>query len=205
MTDTVTRLERSTRGSGADPDPPGDSGGDTMTDEDLQARVEAALLVAEDPITASELGDHLDVHGRRVRGVLERLRKEFERDGRGFQLLNVAGGFKLTTREEHYDFLKKMFGQRTVPRLSDAAVETLVIVAYRQPVIRNEIEDLRGVNSQSVLSTLLEEQFIRIAGRRDEIGRPIEYRTTSRFLDYFGLTSLDDLPDPREIDELLDE
>ncbi len=205
MTGTVTRLERG--GRSADAEDAG-KGADTPEEPDeswIRSRVEAALLVAEEPITASELGDHLDVHGRRVRGILERLREEFDRNGRGFQLLNVAGGFKLTTREEHYDFLKKMFGQRTVPRLSDAAVETLVIVAYRQPVTRSEIEEVRGVNSQSVLGTLLEDQFIRVAGRRDEIGRPLEYGTTSRFLDYFGLTSLNDLPEPREIESLLEE
>jgi len=201
MTDTVTPLNRSRE---VQPSP--DGGASSPPDDDeLQARVEAALLVSEDPLTASELGEYLEVHGRRVRGLLERLREEFDRDNRGFQLLNVAGGFKLTTREKHYEFLKQMFGKRTVPRLSDAAVETLVLVAYRQPVTRNEIEEVRGVNSQSVLRTLLEEQFIRIAGRRDEIGRPIEYGTTARFLDYFGLKSLNDLPDPREIESLLEE
>lgn len=198
----VTRLPRAARQPVA-----GD--GSTAVDENgtvpLQSRIEAALLVAEDPLTASELGDYLDAEGREVRRLLEALQDEYDRQKRGFQLLNVAGGFRLATRERHYDFLKNMFGQKTVARLSDAAVECLVLVAYRQPITRGEIEASRGVNSQSVLRTLLDKQFIRIAGRRDEIGRPIEYRTTRRFLDYFGLNSLDDLPDQREIESLLEE
>ncbi len=174
-------------------------------DEEIKSCLEAALFVAEEPLRASDLSDPLGVDGNRLRRLLKQLQEEYRLDDRGMQVLTISGGFKLTTRERHYPYLKRMFGERTRARLSDSAVETLVIVAYHQPVTRPEVEAVRGVNSQSVLKTLLEENLIRISGRRDEIGRPMEYKTTDRFLDYFGLSSLNDLPDQDEIQQLIDE
>ncbi|MFB6357003.1 MAG: SMC-Scp complex subunit ScpB [bacterium] len=183
----------------------GSSGTATQGTDDLKSEVEAALFVSEEPLRAADLSDLLDVDGNEIRSIMKELKKEYDRENRGIQLLKISGGFKMTTRERHYDFLKKMFGERTLPRLSDSAVETLVIVAYHQPIIRQEVESIRGVNCQSTLKTLMEKDFIRMAGRRDEIGRPIVYRTTNRFLDYFGLNSIDELPDRDEIDELIGE
>ncbi|MFP4687633.1 MAG: SMC-Scp complex subunit ScpB, partial [bacterium] len=152
----------------------------------LRALVEAALFVSDDPLTGSDLASILDADGNRIRAIMEELKEEYNKYSRGIQLIRVSGGFKMTTREEHYPILKKMFGKKTLQRISDSAIETLVIVAYYQPVTRAEFEAIRGVNSQSVLQTLLEHNFIRISGRRDEIGRPLEYKTTDKFLDYFG-------------------
>lgn len=173
--------------------------------EELRSFVEAALLVSDDPLTARRLGDLLGCDGREIRELMEGLKEEYDRGNRGFQLIKVSGGFKLTTREEHYPWLKRLFGQRTVERMSEAAMETLVIVAYHQPIIREEIQSIRGVNCQSVLRTLMEKNFVRIVSRRDEIGKPIEYGTTQKFLDYFGLNTLNDLPDEEEIGAVLGE
>lgn len=174
-------------------------------DPELRARIESALFVSEEPLSAADLSGLLERDGHKIRKIMEQLKDEYDREQRGIQLIRVSGGFKMTTRERHYEFLKTMFGERTLPRLSDSAIEALVIVAYHQPIIRQELESIRGVNSQSVLNTLLDQNFIRIAGRRDEIGRPIEYRTTSKFLDYFGLNTLNDLPAEEDINDLLEE
>ncbi len=168
----------------------------------LKALIEAALFVSEEPIRAAELSDILPVDGGKIRQIMLELKEEYKEQERGMQLLEISGGFKMTTREEHYSFLEKLFGRQTRARLSDSAIETLVIVAYYQPVTRAEVESLRGVNSQSVINTLLEKGFIKIKGRRDEIGRPMEYSTTKKFLDYFGLGSLNDLPDEDEVETL---
>ncbi len=174
-----------------------------MADEEFNYRlreiVEAALFVSEEPLRAAELAKVTPVDGSKIRQIMIELRDEYEANNRGMQLLEISGGFKMTTREEHYPVLEKLFGRQTRARLSNSAIETLVIVAYYQPVTRAEVEALRGVNSQSVLNTLLDKNFIRIKGRRDEIGRPMEYSTTSKFLDYFGLGSLNDLPDEDEV------
>jgi segregation and condensation protein B len=178
---------------------------DDLPDDELKSYVEAALFVSSDPLSASDISDYFDIDGRRIRELMKELKKDYDESNRGFQLLKVAGGFKMTTRRKHYSLLKKLFGERTLTRLSDPAIETLVIVAYHQPITRSEAEAIRGVDCQSVLQTLLEKDFVRISGRRDEIGRPIEYTTTDRFLDYFGLNSLNDLPDEDEIDSLIGE
>lgn len=176
-----------------------------LSDDELKSYLESSLFVSSEPLSAADLSDYFDSDGNKVRELMEELKDEYDRKDRGFQLIKVAGGFKMTTRREHYALLKKLFGERTLTRLSDAAIETLVIVAYHQPVTRSEAEAIRGVDCQSVLQTLLEKDFIRISGRRDEIGRPIEYVTTDRFLDYFGLNSLNELPDENEIETLFGE
>ncbi len=167
---------------------------------DLKQVVEAALFVSEEPLRASELARVMPVGGGKIRQIMIELKQQYDSDCRGMQLLEISGGFKMTTREEHYPLLEKLFGRQTRARLSNSAIETLVIVAYYQPVTRAEVEGFRGVNSQSVLNSLLDKGFIRIKGRREEIGRPMEYATTEKFLDYFGLSSLNDLPDEDEVE-----
>jgi len=178
---------------------------ENLDEEEVKSYLEAALMVSTEPVAASDLSEYFDFDGRKVRSLIKDLKQQYDDNDRGVQLIKVAGGFKMTTRSKHYPFLKKLFGEQTLARLSDAAIETLVIVAYHQPITRSEAEAIRGVNCQSVLNTLLEKNFIRISGRRDEIGRPIEYSTTDRFLDYFGLNSLNDLPDEDEIESLINE
>ncbi|MGM0380665.1 MAG: SMC-Scp complex subunit ScpB [bacterium] len=172
---------------------------------ELRAVIEAALFVAEDSLTASELAEILPVDGNRVLEIIRDLKEEYDEEKRGVQLVKLSGGFKMTTREKHYQVLKKLFGRRTLQRITDSALETLVIIAYYQPVTRAEVESVRGVNSQSVIKTLLEKGFVKISGRRDEIGRPMEYKTTDKFLDYFGLNTLNDLPDEDEVEDIIPE
>ena len=176
---------------------------DFSSPEELRAVVEAALFVAEESLSAGEIAEILPVDGNRVLEIIGDLKEEYERERRGVQLVKLSGGYKMTTREEHYQVLKKLFGRRTLQRISDSALETLVIIAYYQPVTRAEVESVRGVNSQSVLKTLLEKGFVKISGRRDEIGRPMEYKTTDKFLDYFGLNTLNDLPDEDEVEDII--
>jgi segregation and condensation protein B len=189
--------------TGDDSEPRDES--EKLSREQIKSRIEAALYVSSEPLSAADLSEFFEVDGTELRSVIKKLKDEYDRDGGGLQLINVAGGFKMTTREKHYSFLKKLFGQRTVDRLSDAALESLVIVAYHQPLTRGELESIRGVNCQSVLETLMEKNFVGIKGRRDEIGRPIEYGTTQKFLDYFGMNTINDLPDEEEIESLLSE
>ncbi len=172
---------------------------------DVKAVVEAALFVSDQPMRAARLSDIIPVDGSKIRRIMVKLKEEYDSENRGMKLLEVSGGFKMTTREKHYSLLEKLFGRQTLSRLSDSALETLVIVAYYQPVTRAEVESVRGVNSQAVLNTLLEKDFIKIKGRREEIGRPMVYGTTTKFLDYFGLNSLSDLPDEDEVETLLPE
>ncbi len=176
---------------------------DFSSPEELRAVVEAALFVAEESLSAGEIAEILPVDGNRVLEIIGDLKEEYERERRGVQLVKLSGGYKMTTREEHYQVLKKLFGRRTLQRISDSALETLVIIAYYQPVTRAEVESVRGVNSQSVIKTLLEKGFVKISGRRDEIGRPMEYKTTDKFLDYFGLNTLNDLPDEDEVEDII--
>jgi len=173
--------------------------------DETRACIESALFVTDEPLKAADLSDLLDIDGHQIKSIMDDLKREYDDRNRGVQLIKVSGGYKMTTRERHYDFLKQLFGERTLPRLSDSAVEALVIIAYHQPIIRQELESIRGVNCQSVLQTLLDKNFIRISGRRDEIGRPIEYRTSRKFLDYFGLNTLNDLPDEDDISELFED
>ena len=129
-----------------------------------------------------------------VREVLDELEREYREGERSFGIRQVAGGFQIYTNPAYADWIKKLFGPRREAKLSVPALETLAIIAYRQPITRTEIEFIRGVNAEGVLSTLLERGLIRTMGRKDVVGRPIIYGTTRYFLKNFGLNSLDELP-----------
>jgi segregation and condensation protein B len=131
-----------------------------------------------------------------VQDVLMDLQQDFVRDGRGLRIAEVAGGFRLTTVTEHAPFFEKLAYSPSRTSLSQAALETLSIVAYRQPITRIEIEEIRGVKAERALHTLVAKDLIEEIGRADALGRPILYGTTKSFLDYFGLSALDQLPDP---------
>jgi segregation and condensation protein B len=130
------------------------------------------------------------------------LGREYEEQGRAFEIWEVAGGYQLRTRPEYASYLRLLHRERPL-RLSRAALETLAVVAYRQPVTRAEIEAVRGVEVDAVIRSLLDRQLVRIAGHREVPGRPMLYATTKRFLEVFGLGRLDDLPTLREMEELL--
>jgi len=136
-----------------------------------------------------------------IKAALTALKEEFENRSGGFMLHEVAGGFQFRTRPESKPYIQRLF-QPSPARLSKAALETLAIIAYRQPVMRSEIEHIRGVNSGNTIRLLLDRKLIRILGRREIPGRPMVYATTQKFLETFDLKDLKDLPTPREIDDL---
>jgi segregation and condensation protein B len=170
--------------------------------EDLKKIIESLLFVAEDPLTAHTLGK---AAGNReiaeVRAALEALIQEYQdRDG-GFYLARVAGGYQFRTPPENTPWIKRLI-QPNAPRLSKAALETLAIIAYKQPAIRADIERIRGVDSGGVIRMLLERKLLRVLGRKEIPGRPLIYATTNLFLQVFDLKDLRDLPSPKEIEDM---
>lgn len=159
-----------------------------------KAVIEALIFASSEPVTLREIGEILAVNEHTVKQLVTDLTQEYKECRRGMQIVEVAGGYQFVTSSEYADFVEKL---KKVPRpspLSQAALETLAIIAYKQPITRAEIEALRGVRVESSLTTLLERGLIQEAGRKDSPGRPILYTVTGRFLKHFGLKSLDDLP-----------
>jgi segregation and condensation protein B len=170
----------------------------------LQAIVESLLFAAAAPVPLARLVQALDGHDRReVAAAVRRLGETYEREDRGVRVVEVAGGYQIRTVPEHGPWVRRLLGGRP-PRLSRPMLETLAIIAYRQPCTRPEIEAIRGVDVDAVLTTLLERRMIRIVGRKEAPGRPILYGTTPEFLEVFGLPDLQALPPLRDLGELAD-
>jgi len=175
-----------------------------MTPE-LPAIIESLLFAADEPLRLETLRGVLDgVDTAAIRQALDDLAAEYEKRGGGFYLLEVAGGYQLRTRPCFHPWIRRLRGS-SGERLSRAALETLAIVAYRQPIVRAEIENLRGVDCGGVLRLLLERRLIRVMGRKEIPGRPLIYGTTRQFLEVFELRDLKDLPTLKEIRELAPE
>ena len=169
--------------------------------EDLKNIVESLLFVADEPLTIERLKQIITgTESKALREALDELAVDYETRQGGFYLNPVAGGYQIRTRPQYREWIKRLL-QPKPQRLSKAALETLAIVAYKQPVIRSDIEHLRGVDCGGVLRVLLERKFIRVLGRKEIPGRPLIYATTKRFLEVFGLQNLKDLPTPKEIEE----
>ena len=170
--------------------------------ENLKHIIESLLFVAEEPISINQFKRIIDqAAGREIKTALVALAADYEIRQGGFYLDEVAGGWQIRTRPEYNEWIRKMIQPKPL-RLSKAALETLVIIAYKQPIIRSDIEYLRGVDCGGVLRVLLERKLIRVLGRREIAGRPLIYATTKRFLEVFDLKDLKDLPTPKEIEEL---
>lgn len=164
--------------------------------------VEALVLSSPEPISADKLAEVIPYcDAGEIKDLVSELNTEYGEQDRSFEIWEVAGGFQIRTRAEFSGYLQKLQKERAL-RLSQAALETLAIIAYRQPVTRAEIEDVRGVDAGATVKSLLERHLIRIAGQREVPGRPMLYGTTRRFLEIFGLESLKNLPTLRELDEL---
>jgi segregation and condensation protein B len=177
-------------------------GGSGMEEERLKAILESLLFAAGEPVPLARLAAVLDNVARDViKKALGEMLLGYGAGGRGVVLEEVAGGYQLRTPKEHALYVRKLLAAKP-PRLSRPLLETLAIIAYRQPVTRPEIEQLRGVDSGGVLETLLERRLVRIAGRKEAPGRPIMYATSSEFLEVFGLRDLEGLPDLEEFKEL---
>jgi len=170
--------------------------------ENLKHIIESLLFVAEEPLTVDKIRKITALaETPEVKDALAALSAEYDARPGGFYLDEVAGGFQIRTRPEYNEWIRKLIQPRPL-RLSKAALETLVIIAYKQPIIRSDIEHLRGVDCGGVLRVLLERKLIRVLGRREIAGRPLIYATTKHFLEVFDLKNLKDLPTPKEIEEL---
>lgn len=167
--------------------------------EQIKKIIEALLFITDRPLTIEkiqEITENGDVQLKpsEIKQMVEMIKSEYEARNAPIELKEVAGGYQFATKPEYAEYVKKLFKYDTTLRISQAALETLSIIAYKQPITRAEIEEIRGVDSTWVLETLLEKKLIRVIGRKESIGRPLLYGTTSEFLRYLGLKSLEDLP-----------
>ncbi|HSL04452.1 MAG TPA: SMC-Scp complex subunit ScpB, partial [Nitrospiraceae bacterium] len=170
---------------------------------ELKAILEAVLFVSPEPVPVARLMSIVGtVSKTEVVQALEVLTHDLDQEGRGIQLVQVAGGYRLVTKQEYGPWLKRMDKAKAAQKLSRSALESLAIIAYKQPLVRAEIEEIRGVETSGVLRTLCERKLVRIVGRKDVPGRPIMYGTTKFFLEHFGLQDLSQLPPLREFKEL---
>ena len=168
--------------------------------EEAAATVEAILFTSDSPVPAAKIAQIGDLPGQRVvKKSIAALNARYEAVGSAFRIEEIAGGFQMLTCPEYHDVLSRLLKARKDARLSQAAMETLAIVAYRQPILRADIEAIRGVACGEVLRGLMEKQLVKIVGRADVIGRPMLYGSTRRFLEAFGLASLKDLPNVEEL------
>jgi segregation and condensation protein B len=173
-----------------------------MEREDVKSILESLLFVSDAPLTVQRMGEVLEgVAHAEIRDVLQELQSELENGKRGVRLVEVAGGYQLRTAKVSADWVKKLLGGRP-PRMSRATLETLAIVAYRQPITKAEIEAIRGVDVDGVLTTLLDRNLIRAVARKDVPGRPFLYGTTPEFLQLFNLKDLTHLPTLKEMEEI---
>jgi segregation and condensation protein B len=173
-----------------------------MDDSEKRRIVEAVILGSSEPISAQRVAAVIPYcKPAKVKTLVEDLNAEYAEQGRSFEIAEVAGGYQARTFPEFATFLQQIQPQRPL-RLSKAALETLAIVAYRQPVTRAEIEDIRGVDAGAVVRGLMERKLVRLAGRKEVPGRPMLFGTTRRFLEVFGLEKLEDLPSLRQLEEL---
>jgi segregation and condensation protein B len=173
-----------------------------MEHEELKSIIESLLFVADGPLTLHRIGEVLDQADRQaIQSVLTELQSEYESQNRGIRLAEVAGGYQLRTTKANADWVKKFLGGRPA-RMGKATLETLAIVAYRQPITKAEVEAIRGVDVDGVISTLLERNLIRAVARKDVPGRPFLYGTTPEFLQLFNLKDLSHLPTLKEMEEI---
>ena len=172
-----------------------------MERPELKRVLEALLLISDKPLAVEAVREVTEAEPGEIRAALEELGKEYLEGNRGLQLKELAGGYQMVTDPALSDIVRKFIQSKDKKRLSQAGLEALAIIAYRQPITKAEIEFVRGVNVDASLKTLLEKGLIRIAGRKEVPGRPILYATTKDFLDHFGLGSLKDLPKLAEFTE----
>jgi segregation and condensation protein B len=168
-------------------------------DQEAAATVEAILFASDAPLTLAKIAQVAELPGRAAKKAVEDLNARYEQMGAAFRIEAIAGGYQMLTRPEYHDVLSRLLRARSETRLTQAAMETLAIVAYRQPVLRADVEAIRGVACGEVLRGLMEKQLVKIVARAEILGRPMLYGTTRRFLEVFGLASLDDLPRVEEL------
>jgi segregation and condensation protein B len=175
-----------------------------MSDNNLKSALEALLFASDKPLTIEQIKNALDTkETEQLRAVIQDLKSEYESTNRGMRIAEIANGYQMVTATNFAPFLKKLYKARHVERLSKPALETLAIIAYKQPLTKREIESLRNVNVDGVVKNLLEKDLIRVSGRKKAPGRPLVFATTRQFLEYFGLKSLEELPKMEDFSKLL--
>ncbi|MEO8648214.1 MAG: SMC-Scp complex subunit ScpB [Acidobacteriota bacterium] len=173
----------------------------TRTSAELVAVVESLIFVADEPITIKLLGDVLDEDTEDVSSAVEELQREYEARESGLQIREIAGGWQIATRAEFHDEVRRFLKTRPSAKLSLASLETLAVIAYKQPVTVPEILEIRGVQSASAIKTLLEKRLIVTKGHKETVGRPMQYGTSKDFLIQFGLIDLSELPSIEDFEE----
>lgn len=173
--------------------------------------IEALIFASDDSLPADEIiraikeidGDDVEISRQEVENAVDQLNSSYTEYGNSFRIIRIANGFLYATLDLYAKYVGYLSSERAKRRLSQAALETLSIIAYKQPITKPELESIRGVNSDYILTTLLEKNLITIKGRAESVGRPLLYATTDEFLKYFGLNDLSDLPKPRELEEIM--
>ena len=179
------------------------NGAVSVADAQLLAVLEAIIYVTDEPLTLDQISEAIGQPRERVAVLLEQLCAEYDRPERGLSVREVAGGFRMTTKPEHHEAVRRFVKNLNPPiKLSLPALETLAVIAYKQPITAPEILDIRGVQGAGVLKTLLDRKLIAAAGRKQVIGKPILYKTTKEFLVQFGLKNLQELPTLKEFQEI---
>jgi segregation and condensation protein B len=174
-----------------------------VADAELLAVLEAIIYVTDEPLTTDQIAEAAAQPRERIAALLEQLCAEYDRPGRGLSIREVAGGFRMTTKPEHHDAVRRFVRNLNPPvKLSLPALETLAVIAYKQPITGPEVAEIRGVQGASVLKTLLDRKLIAAAGRKQVIGKPMMYKTTKEFLVQFGLKNLQELPTLKEFQEI---
>ncbi|MCK9210087.1 MAG: SMC-Scp complex subunit ScpB [Ignavibacteriaceae bacterium] len=173
--------------------------------------IEALIFSSDEPLKIDEIikaikgidGEEIAITGEDIEETVTQINQQLEEQQRPFRIMKIAGGFSFSTKHEYAKYIGYLSTEKSKRRLSQSALETLAIIAYKQPITKPEIEMIRGVNADYIMNTLLEKSLISINGRAETVGRPLLYGTTDEFLKYFGLNKLTDLPKPREIDEIM--
>ena len=175
-----------------------------MHESETKNIIEALLFASRDPLTQVQVNQVFEPDTPNLEEIVVLLNEQYNSNRNSFIINKVAGGFQIVTRKQYEYFIKKLLKKSSKFKLSIAAMDSLAIIAYKQPISRYEIEAIRGVDSSGVLKTLLNFELIKIKGRGAGPGRPLLYKTTNKFLDYFGLNRLSDMPKLKEISELID-
>ena len=175
-----------------------------MQDSEIRKIIEALLFASPEPLTQAKVNGIFNPDTPNLKEVVLKLNEQYVHDDHAFEINEVAGGYQLVSRQEYEHFIRKMLSKSGRISLSSAALDSLAIIAYKQPIGRYEVEAIRGVDSSGVLKTLLNRNLIKIKGRDSGPGRPLLYQTTNKFLEHFGLNRLSDMPKLKEITDLME-
>lgn len=168
--------------------------------EEIKPIVESLVFAAEEPITLRKLTDIIEgVDSVQIQEAITQLKNDYDMQGRAFQIEEIAGGYQLFTKPEYYEWIAKLRKKTGETKLSQAALETLAIIAYKQPILRANLEAIRGVQSGQIIRLLMEKDLVKVVGRDESLGHPLLYGTTKKFLEYFGLNDIKDLPKIEEL------